>query len=419
MDARTGKTASNIRQLGAIVSDGGIHFSTWAPNAQSVTVSFTNGDGAWTESEPLERQRDGVHTGFIPNARVGTRYLFKLDGGDGYPDPWSRFQPDGPHGPSEVIDPSAYTWNDRGWNGLTPTGLVIYECHVGTYTPEGTYAALIEQLPELKALGVTALELMPVAQWPGRWNWGYDGVDLFAPSNTYGRPDDLRSLVDAAHSHGLGVLLDVVYNHLGPDGNYLRAFADDYFTDRHMTPWGEAINYDGPNSEHVRNFVTANACYWLTEFHFDGLRLDATDSILDDSPTHILEELTAAARASAAPRSVVIIAEDARNDVRIIRPREQRGFGLDGVWADDFHHENRVFLTGTRGNYLDSYVGSTTDLARTLNRGFLFEGQTARATGEPRGTKVTDEPATAFVMNIQNHDQVGNRAYGERLHHED
>ncbi len=418
MESNGEKSASMTRQLGASIGDGGVNFSVWAPKAQTVTVAHTTAGGSWTDSPPLERSGDGVHSGFVADAGAGTLYRFKLDGGDGLPDPWSRFQPDGPHGPSEVIDPGAHRWNDGAWGGPTPDGLVIYECHVGTYTPDGTYAALIEQLPELRALGITALEIMPVAQCPGRWNWGYDGVDLFAPSNAYGRPEDLKRLVDAAHAQGLGVLLDVVYNHLGPDGNYLRAFSDDYFTDRHMTPWGEAINYDGPNCEQVRNFMIANACYWLSEYHFDGLRLDATDMILDDSPTHILEELTAAARASVAPRPVVVIAEDSRNEVRVIRPRESAGYGLDGVWADDFHHENRVFLTGTRGNYLDSYIGSTAELARTLNRGFLFEGQIAQGSGKPRGTKVTDEPANAFVINIQNHDQVGNRAYGERLHHE-
>jgi maltooligosyltrehalose trehalohydrolase len=418
MGSMTGTPADRPTKLGAAIGEGGVHFSVWAPNAAHVTVAYTRADGSWTETEPLQRSDDGLHSGFVANAGAGTLYRFKLDGGEGLPDPWSRFQPEGPHGPSEVIDPATYEWNDGAWPGLTSDGLVIYECHVGTYTPEGTYAALMEQLPELKSLGISALEIMPVAQCPGRWNWGYDGVDLFAPSNYYGRPDDLKRLVDAAHANGLGVLLDVVYNHLGPDGNYLRAFADDYFTDRHMTPWGEAINYDGRHSAHVRNFVIANACYWLSEFHFDGLRLDATDAILDDSSTPILEELTAAARASVAPRQVVVIAEDARNDVRIIRPRDRGGYGLDGVWADDFHHEMRVFLTGTRGNYLDSYTGATTDMARTLNRGFLFEGQVAKATGEPRGTQVTDEPATSFVFNIQNHDQVGNRAYGERLHHE-
>ena len=259
---------------------------------------------------------------------------------------------------------------------------------------------------------------MPVAECPGRWNWGYDGVNLFAPSHNYGRLEDLKRLVDAAHRRGLGVLMDVVYNHLGPDGNYLGAYAKDYFTDRHKTLWGDAINYDGRGSEHVREFMIDNACYWLSEFHMDGLRMDATDAIIDDSETHILAELTARARASVAPRPVVLIAEEARNEVRTIRTPEQGGNGLDGVWADDLHHEIRVFLTGSRGNYLDNFEGSTADTARTLNQGFLFQGAVEKTTGKPRGTKVTDEPASAFVVNIQNHDQVGNRAYGERLHHE-
>jgi maltooligosyltrehalose trehalohydrolase len=353
----------------------------------------------------------------IQDIGAGARYRYRLDGGDACPDPASRFQPDGVHGSSEVVDPAAFAWTDQNWPGLTMNGLVIYELHVGTYTPEGTFLALIGELPELKRLGVTAIELMPVAEFPGDRNWGYDGVDLFAPSRAYGRPDDLRRLVDAAHGAGLGVILDVVYNHFGPDGNYLRQFSDDYFTDRHRTPWGEAINYDGPNSGQVRDFVVANASHWIREYHLDGLRLDATDTILDDSPTHILAELSDRVRA-ATDRNVVLIAEEARNDVRVVRPRADGGYGIDAVWADDFHHELRVYLTGARENYYADYSGSMEEIAKAIEGGFTYQGQPSPTTGKPRGTKVTDEPASAFVFCLQNHDQVGNRPFGERLLHD-
>jgi len=394
---------------------GGVRFRVWAPKASRVEVVVAGGGPADETSAPLERGAEGVHQGVVRGIGAGARYRYRLDGDGPFPDPASRFQPEGPHGPSAVIDP-AFAWRAAGWPGLRPEGLVIYELHVGTMTPEGTFEALIGQLPELARLGVTAIELMPVAECPGRWNWGYDGVDLYAPNHNYGRPDDLKRLVDAAHQAGLGALLDVVYNHLGPDGNYLRRFSDDYFTARHKTLWGDALNYDGPNSRFVRDYVIENACYWLTEFRFDGLRLDASDAIIDDSPTHLLAELGERARA-AAGRPVVLIAEEARNEVRTIRPLAAHGHGLDGVWADDFHHAVRVFLTGEQGGYYADYEGSTEEIARTLEGGFLYQGQPSRRTERPRGTPVTDEPATAFVFAIQNHDQVGNRAYGERLHH--
>jgi maltooligosyltrehalose trehalohydrolase len=294
---------------------------------------------------------------------------------------------------------------------------VIYELHIGTYTPAGTFAALEQELPELRRLGVTAIELLPVAECPGRWNWGYDGVDLFAPNHNYGRPDDLRRLVNSAHRLGLGVILDVVYNHFGPDGNYLRAYSDGYFTDRHQTPWGDGVNYDGPESGHVRQFALDNARSWVRDFHMDGLRLDATDTIVDDSPIHILTEIGQQTRA-AIDRRIVVIAEDARNDVRLIQPTTTGGYGLDAVWADDFHHELRVLLTRIDEGYYANYAGSMEDVALALNGGFLFQGQIWATTEEPRGTSVTDEPTKSFVFCIQNHDQVGNRPFGDRLHHE-
>jgi maltooligosyltrehalose trehalohydrolase len=401
--------------FGATATPAGARFTVWAPKADFVEVEVLTPSG--NDHHALTRDSDGLHQGLIPGIAAGARYRYRLDGGDAFPDPASRFQPEGVHGPSEVVDPGTFAWTDGDWPGLTMDGLVIYELHLGAYTLEGTFAALIPELPELKRLGVTAIELMPVADFPGCRNWGYDGVDLFAPSHAYGRPDDLRRLVDAAHRFGLGVLLDVVYNHFGPDGNYLRQFSDDYFTDRHQTPWGEAVNYDGPNSRWVREFVVANATHWIREYHFDGLRLDATDTIADESQTHILAELSERVRATT-DRNIVLIAEEARNDVATVRPRERGGRGIDAVWADDFHHELRVYLTGARENYYADYLGSMEEIARAIEQGFLYQGQRSPSSGRPRGSKVTDEPASAFVLCIQNHDQVGNRPFGERLNHE-
>lgn len=414
-------SASSPRGLpvpsGATVTRNGVRFAVWAPNAARLDVQIETGSAGETAFHPLALGQDGRFAGEVAGIGAGTRYRFRLHGEHSYPDPYARFQPEGVHGPSEVINPAAFVWTDDAWPGLEADDLVIYECHTGTMTPEGTFLGLIGQLPELKRLGINAIELMPVATCPGRWNWGYDGVNLFAPSPNYGRPDDLRHFVDAAHAQGLGVLLDVVYNHLGPDGNYLRAFAGDYFTDRHTTPWGDALNYDGPHNHWVRQFAIQNAVSWITEFHIDGLRLDATDTIIDDSPTHIVAELTERVR-RATQRGVVVIAEDARNDVRRIQPVRQGGEGLDAVWADDFHHEMRVYLTGARENYYADFQGTTNEVARTIEQGFGYQGQRSPSTGKARGTKVTGEPAHAFVFCIQNHDQIGNRPFGERLHHE-
>ena len=403
---------SPIPPLGATVGPDGAHFGVWAPRAERIHVQIEGGP-----SLPLTRDAEGLHTGLAPGIGAGARYKFRIDGGDAFPDPRSRFQPDGVHGPSEVIDPATFEWSDRDWSGLTMDRLVVYELHVGTYTPEGTFLALIDQLPEIARLGVTAIELMPVADFPGRWNWGYDGVALFAPSRAYGRPDDLRRLVDAAHRHDLGVLLDVVYNHLGPDGNYLGVYSADYFTDRHRTPWGNGINYDGPNSRFVRDFVIDNGIQWIRDYHIDGLRLDATDTIQDDSELHIMAEFQQKVRA-AATKPIVLIAEESRNSVRTIQPVEQGGLGYDAVWADDFHHALRVHLTGTREHYYADYEGSVAEIAKAINEGFVYQGQRSPYSNRPRGTRVTDEPATGFVVCIQNHDQVGNRPFGERVHHD-
>ena len=400
--------------MGANVLPGGVEFRVWAPAAKSVEAELVRGCRAgYCQLLP---DAEGVFAAFVPDVGTGTRYRFRLDNGPSYPDPYSRFQPEGVHGQSEVVSPSSYRWNDAAWAGLHPEGLVIYECHVGTYTPEGTFDALAGRLGELKQLGITALELMPVAEFPGRWNWGYDGVDLYAPTRNYGGPEALRRLVDAAHAIGIGVILDVVYNHLGPDGNYLRAYSGSYFTDRYRTPWGDALNYDGEGSKWVRPYAVENSCYWLNEYHVDGLRLDATHAIFDGSPRHIIEEIAERARASVPKgRTVLLVAENENNDVRFIRPSSKGGYGLDAVWADDFHHSVHTLLTGEDEGYYQDYPPSVESIARTIKNGFLYQGDASVHLKRNRGTKVTDEPAQSFVFCIQNHDQIGNRALGDRL----
>jgi len=397
--------------MGANAVPGGVEFRVWAPRATTVDVELGNVYVA------MVRDGDGVWSATVADVAPDALYRFRIDGGGAFPDPYSRSQPEGPHGPSQIVDPGAFRWTDDGWPGLSPDGLVIYELHVGTYTAEGTFDALIGELDVLKRLGVTALELMPVAECPGSRNWGYDGVDLFAPSRNYGGPDGLRRLVDSAHQLGIGVILDVVYNHFGPDGNYLGQYSSDYLTGRYETAWGDAVNYDGPNSERVRRFVVDNACYWLDEFHIDGLRLDATFAFFDSSARHILEEIVSSARACAAPRRVVLIAETHENDVRYLRPPEEGGFGFDAVWSDDYHHAVHTAASHEHSGYYEDYSGSLDDLARTINRGWLFEGQHSKHLGGPRGTRADGVPARSFVYFIQNHDQVGNRAFGRRFSH--
>ena len=350
-------------------------------------------------------------------APAGTLYRYRVNEEWGYPDPCSRSQPEGVHGPSQVVDPAVFRWTDGGWRGPDAESLVIYELHVGTYTPEGTFDAMIGQLDGLRDLGVNALELMPVAEFPGRRNWGYDGVDLFAPASAYGGPDALRRLVDAAHARGLGIILDVVYNHLGPDGNYLRFFSPDYFTDRYRTPWGDAINFDGPNSSRVRRFFVENALYWFHEYHVDGLRLDATHNIFDQGGKHVIQELAEAVREHGpAGRRVLLIAEDERNELRLVLPREGGGYGLDALWVDDFHHSVHVLLTGEYRGYLGSYEGTAEEVARLLRVGFLYQSPPAGPGETPAGVAPVI-PAHQLVYSLQNHDQVGNRPFGMRLSH--
>lgn len=404
--------------IGAQPDADGTRFRVWAADARQVAVLCYT-DAQTTATYDLAAQGDGYFSGHIAGIKPSTQYMYRVDDNDPRPDPASRWQPESVHRASCVVDPAAFAWTDASWRGIAQEDLVVYELHVGTATPTGTFDALIEHLDDFKALGVTAIELMPVADFPGDRNWGYDGVCLFAPARCYGGPEGLRRLVDAAHARGLAVLLDVVYNHIGPDGNYLRQFSHAYFTDRHKTPWGDALNFDGPDSGPVREFFIANACYWAHEYHIDGLRLDATHAILDDSPTHILAELADRVRATLPPeRRFLLIAENERNDPQLVRQVAAGGYGLDGVWADDFHHQVRVALAGDKDGYYIDYSGSATDLATTIRQGWFYTGQLSAYLKHPRGAPADDVAPPAFVQCIQNHDQVGNRAFGDRLNHQ-
>jgi maltooligosyltrehalose trehalohydrolase len=389
--------------------DGGTRFTIWAPRARTVAVHLGE------TLHALGAGPEGVYDGIVPRVPPGTDYTYRLDGGPDRPDPVSRYQPHGVHGASRIVAPDAFEWTDDDWTGLAMRDLVIYELHVGTFTPAGTFDGVITRLPELAELGVTAVELMPVAAFPGTRNWGYDGVHPYAPHVAYGGPDGLRRLANAAHGAGIGVILDVVYNHLGPEGNYLAEFGP-YFTDRYDTPWGAAMNFDGPDSDEVRRYVIDNALYWITEYHLDGLRLDAVHAIYDFSARHILEEVTAAVhrQADALGRSVLVIAESDLNDPRLVRGVEAGGYGLDGQWNDDFHHAVHARLTGERSGYYVDF-GRTADIAASLTNRFVLDGRPSVFRRRRHGAPAVDVPADRFVVAIQNHDQVGNRANGERL----
>ncbi len=402
--------------LGAIVQGGGqVDFRVWAPRAGAVDLVVER-EGHGAEARPLAGSADGSFTITCHDLTAGARYHYVLDGAGPLPDPASRYQPLGVHGPSAVVDPVAYGWSDDRWAGVPLTELVVYELHVGTFSPAGTFAGAAERLPALRALGVTCVELMPVADFPGTRNWGYDGTALFAPALCYGTPDDLRRLVDTAHGLGLAVLLDVVYNHTGPDGSYLSRFSPYYFTDRHASPWGAGLDVDGEQSARVREFVIENALHWIHEYHMDGLRLDATHAIHDGSSRHLLAELTARVKSSAAHRYVHVIAEDHRNLATMVTPPDESGWGLDAVWADDFHHQMHRLLTGDHDGYYRDFSGTAADLATTIRQGWFFTGQYSEHLQAPRGTDPSSIPARRFVVCLQNHDQVGNRALGERLH---
>jgi maltooligosyltrehalose trehalohydrolase len=400
-----------------LIGDKETHFRVWAPKAQRLDLVLEEGlnKKAQPTFYPLNNEENGYFSG-IAKAGAGVLYRFRVNEAETfYPDPASRFQPDGPHGSSCIVDPGAFEWTDEKWPGITMKGQIFYEMHIGTFTGEGTWRAAAKHLAELKRIGITVVEMMPVADFPGKFGWGYDGVDLFAPCRLYGTPDDLRAFVNEAHSLGLGVILDVVYNHFGPDGNYLGVYSDDYLTRKYENDWGDSINFDGPNSGPVREFFIANARYWIDEFHFDGFRFDATHSIVDQSDEYILGAIGGAAREAAGQRSIVLVAENERQETKLIRPRSEGGDDLDAVWNEDFHHSAVVALTGRREAYYTDFPGSPQEFISAAKYGYLFQGQPYSYTEAARGSPTFGTKPEAFVCFIENHDQLSNTAAGERL----
>jgi maltooligosyltrehalose trehalohydrolase len=401
-------------KLGATVLEHGTSFRVWAPEASVVSVVREG-----HEDFPMEKSPEGYFSAMIGDCIAGDLYRFRVDDRGLFPDPAARYQPQGVHGPSQVVDPRGFKWTDGNWRGIAREDLILYELHVGTFTAEGTFQSAELMLPELYNLGITAVELMPVADFAGSHNWGYDGVALFAPARCYGTPHDLRCFVNTAHRIGLAVFLDVVYNHFGPDGAYHSIFSPYYFSQTHRSPWGRGVNFDGPNSGPVRDFFVENALHWVHEYHFDGLRLDATHAIVDESPQHILASIASAVKASqtGARRGTCIIAEDVGNLAHMMKPQEDHGFGLDAVWSDDFHHQVRRALAGDRDGYFRDFDGSARSIAETARKGWFYSGQYASYFGKARGSDPEGLRYSNFVFFIQNHDQIGNRAFGDRIHH--
>ncbi|HEX3760856.1 MAG TPA: malto-oligosyltrehalose trehalohydrolase [Kofleriaceae bacterium] len=400
--------------IGAEIAERGAHVRVWAPGHRTVTLVIESGRAGPAESRAeiaLDRAPGGYHAGLVPELIAGARYRFRL--GDDpalHVDPASRYQPDGPLGPSQLIDPAAFRWTDAGWTGIAPDRHVLYELHLGTFTPEGTWSAAAAWLGYLAELGITTLELMPVAEFMGRHNWGYDGVNLFAPSHCYGTPDDMRRFVDRAHGAGLAVILDVVYNHLGPAGNPLPAWSPTYEAEQ-RSEWGTAFNFDGADSGPVRELVVANAAYWIDEFHLDGLRIDATQQIFDRSPEPVLGAIARAARAAGHGRPIFVVGENEPQDTRLLGPP----FELDALWNDDFHHSARVAATGVIDGYLHDYRGTAQELVSALKHGFLYQGQLYPWQHNPRGRSTRGVARHRLVHFLENHDQVANIAFGERL----
>ncbi|MBL0420991.1 malto-oligosyltrehalose trehalohydrolase [Ramlibacter sp. AW1] len=402
-----------------LLPDGGVEFRLWAPGAAAVQLAHAAAGGA-EQLHPMQRGAHGWHTLALPAARPGDDYRFVLPDGLRVPDPASRFNPGDVHGPSRVIDPAAYRWQHAGWRGRPWHEAVVYELHLGTFTEAGSYAAARERLPELAALGITAIELMPLADFPGQRGWGYDGVLMYAPDASYGTPDELKALVDAAHGLGLMVLIDVVYNHFGPEGNYLHAYCPSFFNPAHQTPWGAAINYDGPQARTVRDFYVHNALYWIEEYHFDGLRMDAVHAIRDDSPRHIVREICEALQAGPGrQRQVHVVLENDDNQAHLlVRDASGRPGAATAQWNDDLHHAAHVLATGeTDGYYADYADDPAAAFARALAQGYVYQGDpSAFRGGERRGEPSAHLPCVAFVSYLQTHDQIGNRAFGERIH---
>jgi maltooligosyltrehalose trehalohydrolase len=394
---------------GAEIQGDGVSYRTWATAKKSVAVTIFNQEGRILREIPMDFRRTRYYQAFDPESGPGTLYKYRLDG-QLVPDIASRFQPHGVHGPSQVVDAHSFSWTDLGWKPPQVSELVIYELHVGTFTRDGMFTAIASQFDHLKRIGINAIELLPIADFAGNRNWGYDCVSIYAPSRAYGNPDDLRTLVNAAHQAGLAVILDVVYNHLGPDGNYMGVYSKRYFNKRHQTPWGAAFNLDSPRVMPVRKFFVENPLYWVKEFHIDGFRLDATHAIHDASPKHLIQEITENAQAMGA----FVICEDARNERKILLPRNEGGYGCDAVWADDFHHVVRVQITNENEGYMGYFKGTIEELSKTLREGWLFTGELQKD-GIRRGTTGADIEPEHFIHCISNHDQVGNRAFGERL----
>jgi len=398
-------------EFGAQVrADGGVRFRVWAPLVDQMAVVLPGGN---QRSFRMTRDGEEFHV-TVPDVEAGADYAYEACGRQ-YPDPVSRWQPHGVHGASRVVDPQSFRWSDGDWKGVALEDFIIYELHTGTFTSEGTFEAVIFKLPYLRQLGITAIELMPVAEFPGTRNWGYDGSCLYAPHSYYGGPTGLKALVDACHRQGIAVLLDVVYNHLGPEGNYLGLFGS-FFTEAHRTPWGEALNFDGAGSDGVRRFFTENALYWVTEYHIDALRLDAVHGIFDFGARHILEDLGTAVhrQADALGRNVYLIAESDLNDVRIIKPRWEGGYGLDAQWLDEFHHSLRGLLIDARSGYLADF-GKVEHLGKALTEGFIHDGNYSHYRGSHYGSSSKEQPGRQFVVFIQNHDQIANTSQGDRV----
>ena len=393
---------------------GGAHFRVWCPDHADVAVVVERGSGVASETR-LGREPRGYFSGCVSGVLAGDRYRFRV-GGDLLADPASRRQPEGPFGPSEVIDPGEFVWTDHGWTGPLLDSAILYELHCGTFTREGTWQAALEQLPHLAELGVTVLEVMPVSEFPGRFGWGYDGVLPFAPTRLYGTPDDFRAFVNRAHQLCLGVILDVVYNHFGPDGCVLSKYSRAYFSDRYTNEWGDAINFDGPGCEAVREYVVANAGYWIDEYHLDGLRLDATQTIYDASTRHVIADIARTVRGRANGRRTLLIAENEPQLVDLVRPVEAGGYGLDALWNDDFHHSAIVALTGRAEAYYTDHRGTPQELVSAAKHGYLFQGQRYAWQNAPRGTRTRGMAPAVFVNFIENHDQIANSADGVRLH---
>ena len=392
---------------------GGVHFRVWAPDCTKVEVAL---EGA--ASVELQREESGYHSGLVSAAEANTLYKYRLDQAGPFPDPASRFPPQGPHHSSQVINPSVFRWTDDEWKGLPLAGQIMYEMHIGTFTPEGTWDAACRYLPALAEIGITVLEVMPVNEFPGEFGWGYDGVHPYAPTRLYGMPDDFRAFVDLAHKLGMAVILDVVYNHLGPDGNYFEAFSPHYFTSRHHTDWGAAINYYDENCGPVREFFVANAGYWITEYHLDGLRIDATQNVYDESKDHILAAITREVRRAGGARKTIVVGENEPQDVTLIRPPEVGGYGMDGLWNDDFHHAAVVRMTGHGDAYYTDYCGTPQEFISAAKYGYLYQGQWYTWQHQRRGTPTMGLPPPAFINFLQNHDQVANSARGERVNNQ-